>query len=45
MTTDVKTTKKNRARYFDWFIMAGLLMNAVVVLALVGFWVFKTFIL
>lgn len=31
-------SKKDRSRYFDWFIMAGLLMNVAVVLSLVGFW-------
>jgi hypothetical protein len=34
------TLKKDRSRYFDWFILAGLGMNALVVLTLVGFWLF-----
>ncbi len=29
---------KGRSRYFDWFIMAGLLMNVIIVLLLLGFW-------
>ncbi len=33
-----------RARYFDWFIMAGLLMNVLIVTLLVGLWVYKSFI-
>ncbi len=32
--------KKNRTHYFDRFIMAGLLMNVLVVAVLVGFWLF-----
>ena len=43
MTAKATLKKNNRARYFDWFILAGMLMNALVVLILVGVWVFKTF--
>jgi len=32
------TSKKDRSRYFDWFILAGLAMNGLVVLTLIGFW-------
>ncbi len=35
-----KNTKSKRARYFDWFVLAGLIMNILVVLTLVGIWLF-----
>jgi len=45
MATDVKTTKSKGERFFDRFILAGLIMNGIVVLTLVGVWVYKTFLL
>jgi hypothetical protein len=38
--THRRTPKKDRSRYFDWFILAGLGMNGLVVLTLIGFWLF-----
>ena len=29
---------RGRSRFFDWFIIAGLLMNVIIVLLLLGFW-------
>lgn len=37
---DSQKTKKDHSHYFDRFIMAGLLMNVLVVAVLVGFWLF-----
>ena len=39
MTGD-KTIKNKRARFFDWFVLAGLLMNVLVILSLIGIWIY-----
>ncbi len=48
MTTNVKNTqytKSKGARFFDRFVLAGLIMNVIVVLTLVGVWFYKSIIL
>ena len=39
MSKSQATIAKNRSRFFDRFIMAGLLMNVLVVSALIIFWI------
>ena len=37
---DQDTQRNDRTRYFDWFILAGLAMNVLIVMLLVGIWIF-----
>lgn len=41
MSDDQRQTRNKSARYFDWFVLAGLLMNVIIVTLLVGLWLFK----
>lgn len=38
MKAKSRKNSTDRSKYFDWFVLAGLGMNVVIVLWLLGYW-------